>query len=217
MPGVLKIKVNSSERRLILLFCVGSSKKKEVNLLANEVLYEINTWYFVIGRPLPLLRCFLSLFPFWPISKCNHYHQVTPGVCLQRSTWHAGAVYPSSRGKHARQNAVSLPAWNQRSRTALPQLFWKRERKKKKNTRGDRRRLFSPTLSTALYALRLPDCRETPRRLSIMETVTTFSPLRMASRTLPRRREGLGRIKKKTNLHIQHVLPAGSVIAGGRT
>lgn len=108
LPEYFKTKGNYLEQ-LIFLFSVRSSKKKEGKLASqNDVENKMIVWCFVIGCPLPRLQRFPSPFSFWPISKCNHYHQVTPGVCLQPSTWHSGAVYPSSRGKRARQNAVSL-------------------------------------------------------------------------------------------------------------
>lgn len=80
-------------------------------------------------------------------------------------------------------------------------------------------RLFSPHFppcvrqlahSAALYVLRLPDCREMLRRLSIMETITTFSLLPMASRVLLRQWGGGewgGQKQKPKNIQMQHVLP----------
>lgn len=116
----------------IVGFGVKSKRKKqsEEDLLA-KITVIWNKHSCVISCPLPRLQRFLLLFLFWPISMCNHYHQVTLGVCLLRSTWHAGAVYPSRRGKHARPNAVAVPAWNQRNHRALPQLAAKKNKTKK--------------------------------------------------------------------------------------
>lgn len=145
---------------------------------------------------------------------CNHYHQVTSGVCLLRRTWHAGAVYPSCRGKYARPNAVALPAWNQRNHRALLQLAAKKTNKKK----------ICEVMSEGSFSLHFPLCirwRAQSAALCITapwlpwnvppfvdngnnNNLFTASHGFLCTATAARRKKR----KKKLNIHIQHVLPA---------